>query len=195
MANGSFQLVAIDSVLGSLSKYGFDINADLQPDHITKDAGSILKVQEYHNKSHIVVDEEHYKQLINSNTQSSSTNVQVCGFWCLFKLTVTVEHVRKTESESTTDEHSLSDQLNELNTASRDESEWEFDGDKVIPKSFNVARLSRSIFGNTITFSRIRSHKTSAPFIHRFNIYTRRPPVRPSGAFLNPLSTRIEQVR
>ena len=58
-----FTQLPIDEVLGSLSKYSFDIDADLRPDVIKRDFGSILKVEKKDNKSRIVLDEQAYEQV------------------------------------------------------------------------------------------------------------------------------------
>ena len=58
-----FAQVPIDQVLASVSSYGFDVSADLRPDVLKRDLGSILKVEEKNSKKHIKLDEEALKEV------------------------------------------------------------------------------------------------------------------------------------
>ena len=49
--------------------------------------------------------------------------------------------------------------MSELNRAARDEATWEIVGDRVVPKSLNVAQLAKATFSKTLAFKRIRIKK------------------------------------
>ena len=64
--------------------------------------------------------------------------------------------------------------MRELNTLSQRDIAWDVNGQMVVPKSLNVARLASSKLGRTISFSRIRIQSFLAPFDRLFAIYTNR---------------------
>lgn len=161
----------IDTVLASLSKYGFDVSADIQPDVIKRDAGSILKVEIYNNKSRIVLDQSNYNALSESSSRSGQHTGRR-GFLGFFRRSSDFAHSNSKSSFSQID--NLSDQLQELNAASQNEAKWEIEGNKVVPKTLNVARIMRSRMKTTLTFNRIRLQTFRAPFERNFKIYTLR---------------------
>lgn len=55
----------------------------------------------------------------------------------------------ETWSEST---KSLAEQLEELNACSRNDVEWKMDGSKILPKSLEIAKLTKASFQNGLTF-------------------------------------------
>ena len=118
---------------------------------------SILKVELYGNKSHIVLDEEQYKKVQSSSSISTSRSTKFIAERSRSR--------QQSRSDSTeTKDRTLNDELRELNTASQDEVQWEFEGEKVVPKSINVARLMRSNFHKTLRFNRVRLEKFNASF-------------------------------
>ena len=70
--------------------------------------------------------------------------------------------------------------------------QWDIVGDRVVPKSLNVARVSRLKLGKTLTFSRVRLQSFLAPFDRQFAIYTNKPTVSISS--LETLSSRVDTV-
>ena len=80
IASKSFKQVPIDTVLASLSKYGFDIGQDLKPDVIKKDIwGSIMTIEKKDEKSRIILDEANYKKIEESNSNSGGFGVGFMG--------------------------------------------------------------------------------------------------------------------
>jgi hypothetical protein len=51
---------------------------------------------------------------------------------------------------------SVSDQVKEINKLTQNNIEWKFDGNKIVPKSLNVARLHKSLFSKSLKINRIR---------------------------------------
>lgn len=184
LAVKQFEPVSIDSVLASLSKYGFDIGADIQPDVIKRSAGSILKVDQWNNKSRIIIDEEKLRELDESSSSSRSRGFSFLMF------SRAVSWAKSNSKSSRSYSRSLSDQLKELNTASRDESEWMEEGRRIVPKTLNVARLSRGNLSKRLAFERIRIKTFSAPFQRFFTLYTLRTTILDSA--LDQLTLRID---
>lgn len=87
---------------------------------------------------------------------------------------VTAEVGYEISERKTNKEQSATDQVNELNTHTQNEAQWEIQGDKVVPKSLNVARIMRSSMKKSLKFSRIRLQQFNAPFERNFKIYTSR---------------------
>lgn len=172
--------------MASVSKYGFDIGADIQPDVIKKDIGSILKIEKTGSKSRIVLDEERYREYSKSRSNSGGFGVSVFGCG------LSANWARSNAQSSISKDRSRSDQLRELNEETKNEAQWEIEGDRVIPKSLNVARLTRSKISKTLTFNRIRMQSFEAPFHRTFSLYTLTSSA--SASFLDQLSSRVEQL-
>ena len=186
IATEQFKQVPIDTVLASLSKYGFDIGEDLKPDVIKKDMGSIMTIEKKDEKSRIILDEANYKKFEDSKSKSFGIGGKA------FKVSASLNWARSNSKSTTTDTKSLNDQLSELNTVSQKDVQWDIVGTKVVPKSLSVAQLSRSKLGKTLSFSRVRVQSFQAPFDRQFAIYTNRPTV--SISFLEALSSRVDIV-
>ena len=69
-----------------------------------------------------------------------------------FGLAKSFNYVRDSKvywSEST---KSLHEQLEELNSYSRNDVEWKIEGEKILPESLNLAKLAKSSFHNGLRF-------------------------------------------
>ena len=183
IATEQFKQVPIDTVLASLSKYGFDIGQDIKPDVIKRDMGSIMTIEKKDDKSRIILDEKNYNKIEQSSSASGKAGAKVPF------VSASVEWANKNSKSSITETALLNDQLRELNTMSQKETQWDIEGDRVVPKSMNVARLARIKLGKTLSFSRIRVQTFSAPFDRKFAIHTYRAAA--SAAFLDKLSSRV----
>lgn len=158
-----------DTVLATISKYSFDIGADLRPEIIKKDIGSLLSINKTDEKSRIIFDVKRYNDWANSDKLSGSSRGNLIG---LFKASFGA--AADISSRGTTNDQTLSDQMHELNTLSQNEAKWEIEGEKIIPKSLNVARILRSNMKTSLTFNRIRSKQFHVPFERNVKIYTSR---------------------
>lgn len=167
LASSSFAPVPIDIVLASLSKYGFDIKADLQPDVIKRNLGSILKVDKKNDKSRIVLATSMSGTAEDSTGGSAGLSVDLGAF------SVSANAAYEWSQKRALENKSLSDQLNELNTYSQNDVQYEIEGNRVVPKSLNVARITRSKLKKTLTFNRIRIQKSQASFERNFQLDTK----------------------
>ena len=183
-----FTMVRLDKALDTLSKYGFDFDDDLKADHMKRDLGSVLKIEQYANASRIIVDETRYHELQQKNSGSGNGNAGV-KVLDLFGLDASANWAHDNSMSSKDDTKSLNDQLHQLNEASQNRIEWMVEGDVVVPKRLNVARLQRSSFGHGMTFQRVRIQSFSAPFEREFSIYTRDSVLNPA----TPLA--VDQIR
>lgn len=185
----NFAMVPIAAALQTLSTYGFDFAPDLQADHVRKDLGSILNIERFDNKSRIVLNESSYRMLQQSSHDSGGGSVK------LFGLKASVDWARDNSHHSANELTSLSDQLRELNMLSHNDFKWEINGDRVIPKSLNVARLGRSRLDRALTFRRVRLQAFDAAFEREFGMYTLRPVPHPvSPSVVDQLQTRLTQL-
>lgn len=183
VSSSAFAQVSVDVALASLSKYGFDIGADIQPDVIKRDIGKVLEIQTVGSKTRIILNETSYRQFVDNQSRSGGGKA---GF---FKLSASANWANANSKSSVSDDRSLSDQLRELNSASQEEAQWDVQGNVVRPKSLNVARLTRSRMSKTLTFSRIRIQSFNAPFQRSFAVYTLRSTI--SASFLEQLTERV----
>ena len=169
IATEQFKQVPIDTVLAFMSKYGFDIGQDLKPDVIKKDLGSIMTIEKKDEKSRIILDEANYKKFEESNSRSGGMGVGFMG------VQLSTNWASSNSKASTFNTKSLNDQLRELNTVSQKDMQWEIVGEKIIPKSLNVARLARSKLSKTVSFSRIKVQTYLVSFERKFTMHDSRP--------------------
>ena len=65
---------------------------------------------------------------------------------------------------------SLDDQLSDLNTYSENKIKYEFEGNKIVPKTIQVSKLQASSFKRTLSFSRIKNYFYEADFNKIFTL-------------------------
>ena len=183
IATEQFKQVPIDTVLASMSKYGFDIGQDLKPDVIKKDLGSIMTIEKKDENSRIVLDESNYKKLEESNSRSGGFGVGVKGF------EVSTNWAKSNSEGSISESKSLNDQLRELNTVSQKDIQWDIVGEKIVPKSLNVARLARSKLSKTLSFSRIKVQTYLVSFERKFAMHDSR-----AAAFVDPFENLVSRI-
>jgi len=136
----TFNPVGIDDALKSLSKYSFNFEGDLKPDVITKELSDIFKVEKIDEKTHIIFDQAHYKEL-EKQSQSSGSKT---GSFELFGIgggSKTSQFAQNQKDKWIDQGTSLDDQLKELNAHSENQIKYEFEGNKIVPKSLNVNKL------------------------------------------------------
>jgi hypothetical protein len=68
---------------------------------------------------------------------------------------------------------SLDNQLKELNAYSENQIKYEFEGNKIVPKSIKVSKLQSSSFKKTLSFNRIKNYFYEADFNKVFTINTK----------------------
>jgi len=167
----TFKPVSFDDALKSLSKYSIDFSGDLNPNQITKELSEIFKVEKLGNKSHIVFDEKYFKELETQSSSSGSGKVSA-GVFGIGGGKASAQYANSQSSYWLDKGSSLDDQLNELNTYSENKIKYEFEGNKIVPKSLQVSKLQSSSFKKTLSFSRIKNFYYEADFNRVFTLNT-----------------------
>ena len=185
----AFKPVSIEKALESLSKYSFDFSGDLVADQITKDISNIFKVEKTVYKSHIVFDERFYNELEQQSASggSASASARFLGIGG----GKASGSFAKSQKEHWLDKgSSLNDQLSDLNNYSKNSIQYEFDGNKIIPKSLKCSKIQSSLFKKSLTFSRIKNFYFEADLIEDFTLTTRKTLATPTvvSDFANQLS-------
>jgi hypothetical protein len=162
VAERSFSMVPIDEALSSLSKYTYDATGDMKADEIKRDLGEILVVEKTGNKSHIVNNKSRLAK--NDNSDSSSISGSLSANFLFVTASAAFNYGHTNSHNSHEETKSLDDQLSDLNRESSNHVKWEIEGNKVVPKWLNVAKLQRSKMSSELRFNRIRRQIFSAPF-------------------------------
>jgi hypothetical protein len=174
VSNNEFKPIDFDMALSQLSKYALNFHpADLRPDVIKNDMGRIFKVIRTANHSVIRLDMQNVKHLANEGLVDfgggNGVNASFMNMILIGGGGGGLQHYYDKNSSSIG--KSLVEQLNDLNHEFRDGLQWDFVGERILPKSLNVARLLRSSFTKNLKFNRIRKVKSKASFIKRLSIY------------------------
>jgi hypothetical protein len=168
----TFNPVSFDDALKSLSKYSLDFSGDLKPDIITKDLSDIFKIEQTGEKSHIIFDEAYYKELEKQSASSSSSSSASAGIFGIGGGQKTSQFAQSNYDKWIDQGTSLNDQLKELNTYSENRIKYEFEGNKIVPKSIQVSKLQSSSFKKTLSFNRIKNYFYEADFNKLFTLNT-----------------------
>lgn len=171
VSSSLFRPTNLNEEISSLSNFSISFSDDLKPNIIKNEASKILKIENFNNKSHIVLNQEGLSDLQNSGKVTGGGGGSL-SFMGIFSLGGTGGKVTESSSHWLQSNKSLSDQLIELNKEVKDEIEWMFEGEKIVPKSINVAKLVRSKFSQTLIFTRIRKQYYEAPFLRKLSMYT-----------------------
>ncbi len=167
----SFKPVSFEDALASLSKYSLDFSGDLKPDLITKELSDIFKIEQVENKSRIIFDEKYYQELDKQSSSSGSGSASVSVFG-LGGGKASAQYAQSNKDKWLDKGSSLDDQLRELNTYSENKMKYEFEGEKIVPKSIQVSKLQSSSFKRTLKFERIKNFYYDADFNKVFDLNT-----------------------
>jgi hypothetical protein len=166
----TFNPVSFDEALKSLSKYSLDFSEDLKPDVITKELSEIFKIEQTGDKSHIIFDEAYYKEL---EKESASSGSKTCSVQLFGQSGSKTSQYAQSQKDKWIDQGtSLNDQLKELNSYSENQIKYEFEGNKIVPKSIQVSKLQSSSFKKTLSFNRIKNIYYEADFNKVFTLNT-----------------------
>jgi hypothetical protein len=146
-----FKPVPIESVLNSLSKYSIK---DLQPNIIRKNLYKVLKVKTVGDKKHIIINSEYLKN--NSEKDRDEIDTSVKAGYAGLSASASFKYVKEKERSWASSGKNLDDQLNELNSHSQDNLEWELEGEKIVPKRLKVSRLVKTSFNEKLNFENIK---------------------------------------
>jgi hypothetical protein len=139
----SFNPVNFNDALQQLSKYSINFEGDLNPNQITKDLSEIFKIEKVGKKSHIKFDDKYYNELEqqSSSNSSGSASVKVFG---LGGGKASASHAQSKYDYWLEKSSSLDDQLSDLNTYSENKIQYQFEGNKIVPKTIQVSKLQSS---------------------------------------------------
>ena len=170
--SGTFNEVSFDDALQSFSKYSLQFNGDLNPNVVKREMASFFKIEKLGNKSRIVFDTAYYEKLEEEANKSGKGSASISVFGA-GKGQASASYAESQASNWEIDESSLSDQLSDLNTYSESDFKYEFEGERIIPKTIKVSKIQSSSFKKDLTFSRIKNYYTQAEFEATFSMSTR----------------------
>jgi len=180
----TFAPVSFDDALKSLSKYSIDISGDLNPNVITKELSELFTIEKVGEKSHIIFNETYYKELEQQSAASGggSASVSVFGFG---GGSASANYAQSQYNHWIDAATSLDDQLKELNAYSENKIKYEFEGNKIVPKTIQVSKLQSSAFKKTLSFTRIKNFKYEAEFNNVFTLYQNKYSIKKNDKFPN----------
>ena len=153
-------------------------------------------VQDHSNKQGSSVHKSSSTANANSASQNSANAQKSAAAKTVSSATNAANSFAKNNEARTADETaSLDDQINELNRMSKNNVQWQLQGNKVIPKSINVARMTRGGFDKTLNFNRVKIQKIDADFSHTFSVTTARIRLKVSNNIqLTKLADRVDKL-
>jgi hypothetical protein len=160
----TFKSVPINEALDLLSP--FSINEDIRPDVIVSEMSKILKVTKIGNKEHIIVDNESYSK--DMQRQAGKFGIKIKGGFKLLNVGGTIKMAKQNEILNEKQEKSLMEQLSEINNAETSDVFFEQKGERIVPKSIIVAKLSKAQFNKKLTFSKIKQKLEVTRFLEKF---------------------------
>ncbi|KAG2378391.1 hypothetical protein C9374_008534 [Naegleria lovaniensis] len=149
----------------SLSKYGLNVKGDFTADTIRKSLERTFTREKRDTHDYIKVNLENQ----NSGTEHSSFDAEVsvgCG------LTSVDASMAMEQSKSwANSDKSLNEQLNELNTLMEKKVRFEFEGEKIVPKSIALQRLQKSSLVNfvSLTYRKRKLFEGGEKLIYKLN--------------------------
>lgn len=90
----------------------------------------------------------------------------------IFSASASANYVRDHSLDWERQNTSFDSQLNELNTYSSSDVEWQRSGNIIIPKTINVAKVVKSMMSRNLVFSRVKREYYDAPFQRSFSLST-----------------------
>ena len=164
-----FKSVPISEAFSLLSP--FNINQDIRPDVITSELSKVLKVTKNGKKEHIIVDKENFNKYMQQ--QSNELGIRIKGGYGPFGIEGAVNKINEKENQNENLEKNLNEQLIEINDAQTNDVVFEQEGEKIIPKSVKVAKLSKAQFNKKLTFSKIKQRVEVTKYVERFTLIAR----------------------
>ena len=161
--------------LRTMSKYTLNFEGDLKADEIRKEVADIFQVVNTDNKSHIKVNTEKLKRDWEVDVKLKvALYLSVPFLSQIFKFGPEVDAgvLVKEFTDKLESSKDLSDQLNILNTQIQNQTKFVFEGNKIVPKSLEVAKMQSSALKKTIVFERIKLVYFEATYNEKFTLST-----------------------
>ena len=173
-AINAFNQISFDDAVKIFSKYSISFDDDfLEIETIKSDIGKIFEVTKSNNFSHIHVNNEFLESLKRKSMVTVSIQDEDVKFLGVIRIGSAIKVCNEKSKEWIRLEKTLNEQLKEINTGLENDIQWRIDGESIVPRTINVARLSRALFFKTLTFNRIRKQfYYDALFQRKLSLYT-----------------------
>jgi len=176
VANDGLKSVPFEEALKSISKYSFDFQNDIKANVIKEEIQNNFKIEKVNNVKHIKFDYEKFSDTMKERAKSSSISGEVSGSYGPISASVKASSSFAEDNKDrwVNSEKSLDDQLNELNTYNEGKIEFAFKGEKIYPKSLQVAKIQKSLLKKDLEFSRIKNFYYEYDSTFSFTLSTRK---------------------
>jgi len=157
--------------LASLSTFATDFKSDLNADCIYNEISNALTIEKLGDMKHIVVRKN--EDLAGSKEKDGRISVSANGGYGGVTFGSAVEFVKSNKEAWSKSKASVEDQLRELNTHNENQIEFQFQGNKIVPKSLKVYKLYAADFRKDLTFERIKNTYYESNLVKKISVTTR----------------------
>ncbi len=187
VSNDGLKSVPFEDALKSISKYSFDFQNDMKANVIKEEIENNFKIDKVNNKKHIKFDYEKFSDTMKERAKTSGKSGEISGSCGPFSasLKASSSYAEDNKDRWVNSEKSLDDQLNELNTYNEGKIEFAFKGEKIYPKSLQVAKIQQSLFRKDLEFSRIKNFYYEYDSTFSFTLSTRQSIQKGMNLILN----------
>lgn len=176
LASTSFQQVDVDEALSKLSKFGLEGNArDIAPSEIKRELNSQMVIKTEGGKRYIAAASDARRE--GSTFRSSSTDVHVNAKADVFlvvdaEITTDVKYAQTKASSWKNSDKNEHQQLEELNSHRQSGTKWEIEGNRVVAKSLNLAKMSKTNLRRDIVISGVKTKLRDAAYVKMYELRT-----------------------
>lgn len=171
-AINSFNQITFDEVIKLFSKYSLSYDDEFS-ETIKSEIGKIFELNKSYNISYIQINTEFFDSLKRKSIITGSINDEDVKVLGVIKIGGAIKICSEKSKEWIRSEKTLIEQLKEMNSGLENDIQWRIDGESILPRTINVARLNRASFFKTLTFNRIRKEfYYDALFYRKLSLYT-----------------------
>jgi len=187
VSNDGLKSVPFEDALKSISKYSFDFQNDMKANVIKEEIENNFKIDKVNNKKHIKFDYEKFSDTMKERAKTIGISVESSVSFGPISagLKASSSYAEDNKDRWVNSEKSLDDQLNELNTYNEGKIEFAFKGEKIYPKSLQVAKIQQSLFRKDLEFSRIKNFYYEYDSTFSFTLSTRQSIQKGMNLILN----------